>query len=107
MIIFFNDYKTYHLLKYEAVIKNIPLSEAINNALINYIQKVSSVSIDKLPKGKMKAWMVIKAEADKNNCTVAEFIERAIIEYCGINTPPKLIETKRSSWLDLNRDAKR
>lgn len=109
MITFFNDYKTFHLLKYEASMKSISVSVATDNALINYIQKVNQESVKEIPKGKLKAWMFIKNYADKSNCTVAEFIERAIVEYCGLTAQivPKVeekIDNKISSFFDLNRD---
>lgn len=112
MITFFNDYKTFHLLKYEASIKSITVNKAMENALIDYIQKQAPEKVEEMDKGKLKAWLVIKEQSEKSNCTVAEYIEKAIVEYCGLSAQavPKIeekIDNKKSSFFDLNRDASR
>lgn len=106
MFTFFNDYKTYHLLKYEANIQNIRISEAMDKALIKYLTKITAKNVEELPTGKMKQWQLVKSEADKAGCTVAEFIERAVIEYCGLNVQvaQKVEVRKGGSIFDLNRD---
>ena len=106
MIIYFNDYKTYHLMKYEASIKNRRINDVQNDALISYIKKVSKNDEIILPKGKMKVWQLVKGLADSTGCTVAEFIEQSVIDYCGLSIQVVSKPQKKTSWLDLNRDAK-
>ena len=108
MITFFNDYKVYHNLQYEAKRRNKTMSEALTDAIICYVKKSEESVDEKEIKNKFKFWKIIKKNAENKGCTVAEIIEMACIDYCGLTVQvvQKTDQKKSGSFFDLNRDKK-